>query len=67
MAANPCSDGKCDSASKCLIRLRDYAGGIYEAEEWGVDGSLIDTNDWFQITTEFISKNDYTNLWKLRI
>lgn len=66
MAAHPCTGGVCDAASKCDLNMKKDGVEKYGPYAYGPRGSLINTNDGFNVRTEFVSDADYSKLWKLR-
>lgn len=61
-SARPCPDGQCEAASMCEYKVRDSVG----PNEYGPGGSIINTNNWFNIQNDLISDPNYNELWKLR-
>jgi hypothetical protein len=66
LAAHPCAGGECDAQSMCDFKLRDYGSQQYGKDSWGPGGSIIDTTQWFYMKTEFVTKDTYSSLWKIK-
>lgn len=66
MAVNPCEFGECDPVSQCTYKMREQGVETYGSGAFGPGGSLVDTNLWFHVQTDFVSHNNYANLWKVR-
>jgi len=66
LAAHPCANGECDAQSRCDYKLRENGAQTYGEDSWGPNGSIIDTTQWFYIKTEFVTKDSYSDLWKMR-
>ena len=66
LSAHPCANGDCDPTSMCQYKMREQGAAEYGADAWGPNGTLINTYSWFQVQTDFVSENDYANLWKIR-
>mmetsp|Transcript_11879 Transcript_11879/g.15125 ORF Transcript_11879/g.15125 Transcript_11879/m.15125 type:complete len:256 (-) Transcript_11879:1506-2273(-) len=63
---HPCANGTCDAVSQCSYTMAKEGEAKYGAGAYGRNGSLINTKDTFRVRTEFVSKNSYKNLWKVR-
>lgn len=66
LAAHPCANGNCDAQSRCDYKLREFGSANYGSDSWGPGGSIIDTTEWFYIRTEFVTKDSYSSLYKVR-
>ena len=62
----PCANGGCDATSQCSYTVAKEGVAKYGAGAYGRGGSLIDTNSEFTVKTEFVTKNSYADLWKVR-
>ena len=65
-AGNPCRNGTCDAISQCQYNMAEILNNAYGSDSYGPGGSSIDTNAPFNHKTEFVSQNDYTDLYALR-
>ena len=66
MAAHPCKDGNCDAKSKCMYSMNTDGINKYGKGAYGINGSLIDTTEQFDVMTEFISDTKEEKFWKIR-
>ena len=66
VSANPCEDGSCSETQACSYKIAAEGKEKYGAGAYGSSGSLIDTDNEFTVRTEFVTKNDFADLWKIR-
>ena len=66
VAANPCEGGSCDPVSQCKYDMAVEGKEKYGENAYGPNGTLIDTNQPFNVHTEFLSTSSYASLWGLR-
>lgn len=66
VSAHPCKNGNCDLWSQCQYDMQKQGVETYGEGVYGPMGSKIDTNQPFDVKTEFVSDTSYLNLHKLR-
>ena len=66
LSAHPCANGECDAKSKCEYKMRKQGAEKYGADAFGKNGTMVDTRSWFQVQTDFVTENDYSEVWKVR-
>ena len=63
---HPCANGTCDAVSQCQYNIAKDGEAKYGENAYGQGGSLIDTNERFTVKTEFVTRDGYMELWKVR-
>ena len=66
VAAHPCKNGSCDAQSQCHYDMIVEGEAMYGKGAYGPNGSKINTNNPFDVKTEFVSDPSYANLHKIR-
>lgn len=66
VAAHPCANGDCSAQSMCDYQMRNQGAEKYGMDAFGPGGTMIDTTYWFKVQTDFVSKNNYSDLYKIR-
>lgn len=55
-----------NGSSQCEYQMREQGKEKYGPYAYGPSGSIINTDEEFTVKTEFVSTEDYSDLWKLR-
>ena len=66
VAAHPCKNGSCDAQSQCHYDMIMEGEATYGKGAYGPNGSIINTNNPFDVKTEFVSNPSYSDLHKIR-
>jgi hypothetical protein len=66
VAAHPCKNGNCDAISMCNYDMIVQGEATYGKGAYGPNGTMINTNQPFDVKTEFVSDQTYANLHKIR-
>jgi len=66
LSTHPCANGECDDKSMCEYKMRKQGAEKYGEDAFGRNGTLIKSNSWFQVKTDFVTENDHSELWKVR-
>lgn len=59
LSTHPCKNGDCDARSKCDYQMREQGAADYGIDAFGPNGTIINTNEWFNVKTDFITMNNY--------
>lgn len=65
-AAHPCANGDCSAKSQCEYNMNKEGKAKYGDHAYGPNGDKIDTNRAFKVKTEFVTTENYADLWMLR-
>ena len=58
VAANPCDGGACDPISKCQYKMKEEGAKRYGEYSYGPGGEMINTDEPFDVMTQFITESD---------
>jgi len=50
----------------CEYKMRKQGAEKYGIDAFGKNGTLVNTQSWFKVKTDFVTENDYSELWKIR-